>query len=56
MWKCHTPNYDSEWLLLVISSIVLLMPILFYFINWILSQERSNVLLFRKYFYSQFLG
>lgn len=32
------------------SFIVLLMPVLFYFINWLLSQERSNALIFREYF------
>lgn len=50
MWKCHVPNYNSEWMLLVISFVVLLTPFVFYFMNWILSKERSNILLFRKYF------
>ncbi|XP_027845323.1 osteopetrosis-associated transmembrane protein 1-like [Aphis gossypii] len=44
-FKCHESNYDSEWILLVISAIVLLTPVLFYFINWLVSQERSNLLL-----------
>lgn len=53
-WKCHESNYDSEWILLVISFIVLLMPILFYFINWLLSQERSNVLLSQNRWHQRF--
>lgn len=54
MWKCHVSNYDSEWVLLVISFVVLLMPFLFYFINWILYQERSNVLLFQNRWHERF--
>uniref|UniRef100_A0A2H8TK69 Osteopetrosis-associated transmembrane protein 1 n=1 Tax=Melanaphis sacchari TaxID=742174 RepID=A0A2H8TK69_9HEMI len=54
-FKCHVPNYDSEWILLVISFIVLLIPFLFYFINWLVSQERSNVLISRKYYLCNYI-
>ncbi|XP_026822617.1 osteopetrosis-associated transmembrane protein 1-like [Rhopalosiphum maidis] len=53
-FKCHVSNYGSEWVLLVISSIILLIPILFYFINWLISQERSNVLLSQNRWHERF--
>ncbi|XP_050542886.1 osteopetrosis-associated transmembrane protein 1 [Daktulosphaira vitifoliae] len=45
LWKCHVSNYNSESILLVISSCVLLAPIIFYFISWLLTKERTNELL-----------
>lgn len=56
LWKCHVSNYDSEWVLLVISFVVLLMPLAFYFINWIVSRERSNVLLFQNRWHERFIS
>ncbi|VVC43511.1 Osteopetrosis-associated transmembrane protein 1 precursor [Cinara cedri] len=53
-WKCHVSNYDSEWVLLFISFIVLLLPVMFYFINWLFSQERSNTLIFQNRWHERF--
>ncbi|XP_050422122.1 osteopetrosis-associated transmembrane protein 1 isoform X2 [Adelges cooleyi] len=53
--NCHVPNYKSDWTLIVIASAVLLAPILFYLVNWLMSKERSNVLLSQNRWQERFI-